>query len=280
MTELSIIIVTYNNQTEIKTLLGSLLKYQPKNSEVIVVDNSSSDNTKAVVREFKEVKLVESGNLGFAKGSNLGVDSSTGEYLLFLNPDTEIKDTSVDLLLSFIKAHPEVGIVAPSLILPDGSIQPSVSKFPTLIGAVKEHLLSQDHQYSEFVPSQDLESEIEVVYGAAIIIKKENFIKMRGFDERYFLYFEDIDLCRKVKKAGLKIFYLPQAQVVHALGKSVAQVKNSSLSFGVRTLSWFIPIKGSSNYNLVKSSYIYHGFLEGVLLRSFLYIVGKLGRIR
>lgn len=277
MIDLSIIIVTYNSQDEIGRLLASLTKFKPVNSEVIVVDSASSDGTRKEVEKYTDAKLIKSEvNLGYGKASNLGASRSQGEYLLILNPDTKFIDGSIDRMFSFIKKNSDVGIVAPRLNLPDGRIQSSVSHSPSLVGAIKEYIFGQSHAFSEYVPNGTHHTEVEVVYGAAILIKKEVFFKLKGFDDRYFLYFEELDLCRKIRKEGLKIIYFPETQVVHYHGQSVNQVIASHLPFGLRTLSWFIPIKRSSNYYLVRSSYIYFGFIEGFALRIFLYIFGRL----
>lgn len=277
MIELSTIIVTYNSQDEIEKLLFSSNKFLPAGSEVIVVDNDSSDGTVAEVKQFKNVKLIKNSvNIGYGKGTNLGVRRAAGEYLLLLNPDTLLIDHSVNKMLSFAKSHPEVGIVAPKLLGLNGTIQASVSKDPTLAGAFRRYLFNKKYDYGEYVPIENYHQEVEVVYGAALLVKKEIFRGIGGFDGRYFLYFEDLDLCRKVRGEGLKVVYLPEAQVIHTLGSSVKKDETIQLPFGLRTLSWFVPIVGSNNYQLVKSSYTYYGVVEGFLLRVFLYIVSRL----
>lgn len=219
--DFSVIIVTYNSADHIIDNLNSIFKFLPKNTEVIVVDNNSQDNTVSRVEKYKKVNLiVQSENLGFSKSCNIGANSSQGRYLFFLNPDAKIEQFNNKEVLSYLENNPDVGILAPQLIMSSGKIQPSVVKTPTIFRAFLEYYLGIKNSYREYAPQTSNPLVIENAYGAAYIINRDFYNNMGGFDEKYFLYFEDLDLCRKVNKLGKRIIYYPDIKIRHAIGSS------------------------------------------------------------
>ncbi|KKR81043.1 MAG: glycosyltransferase [Candidatus Daviesbacteria bacterium GW2011_GWA1_41_61] len=274
----SVITVTYNSAKTIKECLDSVLASSLK-AEILVVDNNSQDKTREIIKRYgKRVSLTESKkNLGFAKACNLAGLKARGNYLFILNPDAQIIGDSLAKLLKFVQNNPEVGIVAPQLIKGTNQIQPSIRKLPTLMGAVKEYYLRQSGSYEQYVPQSTAPVEVEAVYGAAMLIKKEVFQSLKGFNERYFLYYEDLDLCRRVKKAGFKIIYCPEAKVRHEIGASVKSIFFKHLPFGMRTLANFFVFKGmGSGYYQIRSGNIYHGFVQALIIRLLIYIAVKM----
>lgn len=258
MTKLSVITVSFNNEDFIERSIKSVLKFLPDNCEYIILDNGSEDDSYRRIKQYPKVKLIKSDtNLGFSKGNNKAVKEAGGEYLFFLNPDTEINEDVFTPLLNFYESHSATGLVAPKLIMTDGKIQPSVKKLPTIWGAFKEYVLGIKNSYGEYVPEGDEPIEVEAVYGAAFLIKRELFEKLNGFDERYFMYYEDSDLCRRVRKLGKKIFYLPRVNLLHLVGA----------------------VKSSANrYQLnLNSSKIYHGAL-GVFILHLIFFIPRLRR--
>lgn len=249
MLKLSVITVTYNSEKLIERLIKSLADL-PKSSEIIMVDSGSTDNTVELVKKYGQVKLIVPGeNVGFGKGCNLGAQTAEGEYLLFLNPDSAVHPGAVKQMLDYAESHPSVGIVAPRLIEESGLSQPSIRRLPTLWGAFKEYYLGKAGAYAPYAPIGDQPILVECVVGAAILIKKALFDQIGGFDQRYFMYYEDTELCRQVIKRGLEIVVLPTAVVDHAVGASQSN------------------LKGTWNY---QSSLVYHGWLEGKLLHLLL----------
>lgn len=251
----SIISVSYNNENSIESFISSVLKNISRNDELIIVDNNSSDLTVEKISKFKNVTLVLSDkNLGFSGGNNLGAKKANGQYLFFLNPDTEIEKPILDELIFFYEEK-EAGIIGPKLVEPSGMIQASVRKLPTLLGAFQEYILGIKNSYIQYIPETDQPIEVGAVYGAAMLISSKLFEKIKGFDERYFLYYEDIDLCRKVKKAGKKIYYFPQALIKHTVGGSRSDLDRALLNR--------------------KSLYIYHGLVEGLAL-NLIFLIRRL----
>lgn len=246
--KLSIIIVSYNSQDFIERCINSLLKNIAKDTEVIIVDNASTDNTLHLLEKSTDsIKLIKSEkNLGFAKACNLGANNSSGKYLFFLNPDTEVQSPIFDELINFYESQENIGIVAPKLIMPDGIIQPSVMNLPTVIGAFRELILGQKNEYLPYSPGGDQPVRVQCVFAAAILIEKSLFEKIGGFSEEYFLYYEDIDLCRKLAHSKKSIYYYPRVSIKHIVGG----------------------VKSENKYNLnLQSSVIYNGYLKTLLLQ-------------
>lgn len=224
--KVSVITVTYNNEKNIGKYLNSLFDNLPDSTEVIIVDNNSADKTVDKIKTKEEVKLIKNDhNLGFAKANNQAAGEASGEYLFFLNPDTEVKSGSIEKLLKFLERNKEVGIVAPKLMQPDGKIQPSVRKLPTIWGAVKEYYLGIKNSYEAYIPRGEDPVEVESVVGGAMLIQKDLFLKLGGFSEKYFMYFEDLELCKKVKAFGFKVYYLPEVKIIHQVGASISPNK-------------------------------------------------------
>lgn len=255
--DISIIIVTYNNKKTIKSCIDSVLKYTP-GCEIIVVDNASKDNTVKLVKRYKQkVMVVKSNtNLGFSKGNNLGVRYTTCEYLVFLNPDTEVEEKEAfTKMKDVLEKNKNFGLIGPRFVYPDGSSQYTVRNMPTISAAFKQYILKVKGAYDFYDPNCVDLCEVESVVGACMIIKKDIFLKVGGFDEKYFLYYEDLDLCRKIRENGLKIGYLPSVNIKHILGASGT---------------------GNKTYQLLKeSAKKYHGLFSYLIIR-FILGVGSL----
>lgn len=279
--KVSVLTVTFNNAQTILGYLESLYKYLPRNSEIIIVDNNSTDATVDIIESFKSshrsnsvVLINNNDNPGFSVGNNQAAQRAKGDFLLILNPDIEIKRGSLEKLVSFIEDKTDVGILAPRLIMPDGKIQKSVKKLPTVWRVLKQYYLGVKNEYEEYAPGSEEPVEVEAVYGAAMLISKEVFRKIRGFDEKYFIYYEDLDLCRRIKAAGYKIVYYPKATFLHHIGGS--RVESKQLPWGLRTLANFIPIRETGRfYHQIVSGNIYHGIFVAFIIRILIYIAVK-----
>ncbi len=229
---ISCIIVSYNCREELKRCLSSLTFCA---NEIIVVDNNSKDKTTCFIREnYPEVILIENKeNFGFARGVNLGIRKASGKYLILLNPDTEILEGGIKKLVDFASCDKNIAAVGPRLLNTDGSFQPSAYNFPTPLWAFL-HLtqISKLLKVGKFFPyfsKPNKIQEVDWVVGACICIKKEALNVVGLFDENYFLYFEEIDWCKRTKEDGWKIYYYPEAVVIHHLERSSSQEKELSL---------------------------------------------------
>lgn len=222
--KLSIIIVDYNAKKYIFECLKSIKKNLKNiNYEIIIVDNKSKDELKITNQELSDLDLAFdfklltlNSNIGFGGGNNAGARISNGEYLLLLNPDTLIIDDSVNKMLHFVETHKKIGAVVPLLYQEDGvTLQKSFfGKFQSLLGLT----ILRNNQQKTDLSKEFLYSDI--VTGAALMIKKELFDKMNGFDENIFMYLEDDDLCKRIADLGYKNAVFCKAKIIHLEGKS------------------------------------------------------------
>lgn len=258
--DLSIIIVSFNT----KDLLRKCLLSLSSGVEMIIVDNGSNDGTIGMLEEMKascsNLKTIfNQKNLGFARAVNQGIRQSSGENILLLNSDVVVKKGALAKLLVFVENHPQAGLVGGRLLNPDGSPQGSCFFLPTLWRVVKEFWFGEKgfSVVKKYVPEGKGPSEVEAVMGAVFLIPKRIFSKVGFFNERYFMYFEDLDYCRRVRKAGFKIYYLPEAEFIHFHGQSGKNIPQ-------QTHRW-----------LVESSKIYHGKLNYYLITSIIWLGQK-----
>lgn len=242
--DLSILIVTYNSARLIDGLLERLrqdLSASPGlQAEVIVVDNHSRDDTAArIARDHPWVRLIASEvNLGFAAGNNLAARQARGRHLLLLNPDAVPAAGALQRGVALMDQHPEVGLGGGQLRDPDGHAQPSARMFPTLrdefftmSGLAARHpesrLLARiDRRWAD--PQQT--ADVDWIPGAFVFIRSPAFASLGGFDERYFMYYEEVDLCRALQRAGLRIRYWPELQAMHIGGASAKTVQQARVS--------------------------------------------------
>lgn len=219
--DLSIVIVNYKSKNKLIECLKSISHADLSNIsyELIVIENNSGDSLEHLKQEIIDFRLIISDiNLGMGGGNNLGIKEASGDFVLILNPDTFITRDAIKILLDFIKKDEEVYIVGPKLLNPDKSLQLSCSRFPRpwtpifrrtfLGGFFKKHLdwfLMKDF-------SHDIIKDVDWLMGSCLMIRKKGF---EGFDERFFMYFEDIDVCRRVWRADKKVIYNPRAEVIH-----------------------------------------------------------------
>ncbi len=267
--ETSIIIVSWNVRDALRACLSSLPAGTPA-VETIVVDAASTDGTPEMVRaEFPSVKLIASSeNLGYSKGNNLGLAEARGQYAFILNPDTELVGEALARLREHMAANPRVGVLGPQLILPDQSIQASRRRFPTFITALFESTWLQPlappgvmrAYYAADLPAGEA-TDVDWLVGAALFVRREAWEQAGLFDERFFMYSEELDWQRRLQAAGWLVRYLPAAQVRHHVGSSSAQV----------------PAATHIRFNTSKVRYFrkYHGPAAGEVLRW--YLLGHFG---
>lgn len=259
MKTLSIIIVNYNTAGLLRECIKSIVKTTERlttpSTEIIIVDNGSTDSFASSINRLDNIIFIKNQeNRGFAKATNQGIRKARGKYILLLNPDTIVQDNTLLSLTSFAQSRPDVGVVGPRLFNPDSTIQESVFRFPSVANAILEFWLGVK-KYSKFAPKEDAPIDVDAVVGAAMLITREAIKRVGLLDEKYFMYFEDIDYCRRVKKSGLKIFYLPTAEVIHyhgVSGKTLVGAENQ----------W---------RRLIPSSKIYHGVLKHYILNLIIW---------
>jgi N-acetylglucosaminyl-diphospho-decaprenol L-rhamnosyltransferase len=205
--------------------------------EITVVDNASSDGSADMVAaDFPQVQLVRAAeNLGFARATNEGLRRSSGEWLLLLNPDTEVVGDALPQMVEFLSVHPSAAAVGPSLIYPDGRPQDAAFRFPTLwmtfldLFPLHHRLLSSPLNGRYRPPLEGQPFPVDHPLGAAMMIRRESLDEVGLLDEAFFMYCEEVDWSIRAGRLGWSIFHLPSAMVVHHSGQSTSQVKEEML---------------------------------------------------
>ncbi len=225
---LSIIIVDYKSGKYLEGCLSTIGKNP--NWETIVIDNNKN-------------------NIGYGAGCNKGTRTAKGKYLLFLNPDTIVLDGSLEKMVIFMEEHPEIGVLGSRLYNSEKKDnQLSFCRFPGPLTSIfvfspLKNFWKKNPFWKRYIYSKKINSnepvEVDTVSGAAILVKKDIFKKVNGFDEKFFLFFEENDLCKRVKKVGSKVVFYPDAEIIHFGGKSMAEFNEKDKVFKQSRFKYF-----------------------------------------
>jgi GT2 family glycosyltransferase len=235
--DLSITICSWNTLADLRACLQSLRQAKDEaRFEVVVVDNNSEDGSPDMVEaEFPEFRLLrQSKNLGFTGGHNLALAERKGFHAALLNSDTVVHPGAIRDLAQAMKDHPDWGIIGPKLLNPDGSLQYSCRTWPNpFAAAFRNTLLGRLFPKNKLTRSYLMEDwdhattrEVDWVSGAALFIRGETLEQIGGLDPEFFMFCEDVDLCKRTWKAGQKVVYLPSAVITHAIGRSTDKAPN------------------------------------------------------
>jgi GT2 family glycosyltransferase len=232
--DLSVCIVSWNTRADLRAALASVFAYAGEVAlEVIVVDNASADGSAEMVRrEFPAAQLIANRwNRGFAAGNNQALRRARGRYYLLLNSDTVVHAGAFAELVRFMDAHPDAGAVGPRILNPDNTLQYSCRRFPTLATGlfrkaplgrlIPDNRWNREYLMSDWV--HDVAREVDWISGAAMCLRPEAVRQVGALDEGYYMYCEDVDWCYRARRAGWKIYYLPQAVVTHVIARSSDQ---------------------------------------------------------
>ena len=237
---LSIVIVSWNTRDYLDACLTSIRDAPDEvTREVIVVDNASEDGTAAMVAEAHPgvTLLANDANLGYAAGNNQGIKLASGEHLLLLNPDIVVHEGALDTLVSLLARRPEAGAVAPRLILPDGSVQASCRSFPTPDVVLYEalglsRLFPRSRKFGKYRMTwwdYDDERPVDQPMASAFLIRGEALEQVKGLDEQFPIFFNDVDLCKRLWDIDWEVWYTPEASMDHVGGASTGQVRRRML---------------------------------------------------
>lgn len=230
---LSVIIVSWNTCDLLRRCVQSITDHQGNlDLEIIVVDNASRDGTPAMLRaEFPHVRLIETGaNLGFSAGNNTGLAAAQGDWLLLLNPDTEIVGDALQQMMATLADNPFAGVVGPRVQYGDGTEQITRHRFPLLwtLGTASTPLvplfapLLNRFYYQRAIPAAPVFTDW--LTGAALLLRREVYERVGGFDDQFFMYYEETDWQRRIKAAGWTVLYDPAALIIHHEAQASGQV--------------------------------------------------------
>jgi N-acetylglucosaminyl-diphospho-decaprenol L-rhamnosyltransferase len=226
MVDVDVVIVSYNSRDKLRACVGPLAELD--NVRVIVVDNASSDGSLDAISDLRVEAIALETNGGFAHGCNHGLRAGDARYVLFLNPDAVIEAPALATMIAELDREPGIGAVAPRIVHDDGSIDYSVRRFPRLRSTYAQalflHRLFPKATWTDEVirdaDSYARRGSPDWVSGACILARRSLLEELGGFDEGFFMYCEDIDLCRQIRDAGYDIVFEPSAEVVHEGGAS------------------------------------------------------------
>jgi len=233
--KLSIIIVSWNVREDLVRCLRSIEENRPfAEFKIIVVDNASSDGTvDSIKQDFPDVTIIANEeNRGFAAANNQGIKKARGQYLFFLNPDTIVHPLSLDVLMNFMDGNSNAGACGSKLLNDDGTTQPSVRRFPTFRGALYRHTVFRflgifRSEYKKWLMKDfdyDREMDVDEVTGAALMVRRSVIDRIGGMDESFFMYYEEVDLCYRIKQSGWRTVFVPEAVITHLGGRPTNQI--------------------------------------------------------
>jgi hypothetical protein len=269
--DLSVVILNYRTKNLLKECLRGIRIAKPTiSTEVVVVDNASGDGSaEMVLSEFPEVRLIRAQrNLGYAGGNNLGLAAAAGRYLMIMNPDILVWPGSLERLVAFMDAHPAVGLAGPRLTNPDGSTQQSCYRFHTpMIPVYRRTVVGRLPHARRALASFLMEDfdhaapqEVDWLLGGALIARREAAEAVGPLDERFFLYFDDTDWCRRFWEKGWKVMYCPESVMVHfhqraSKGGVTELLRNPVARIHVRSaVTYFRKYQGKENPRLARSA--------------------------
>lgn len=232
----SIITVNYNVRKQLLSSIDSIIRSKPRNKyEIIVVDNSRDRQLELELNNnYKSIKYISNENTGFGAGNNIGANNASGDLLFFLNPDTIVYENTIDNLVDFYQKNKNIGIAAPLLLgkngkpYQQGSLELTPFKALFVMSFINKIFPNNPVSYKYFLNDWDRRTvkEVDVAPGTAFLISKKIFSGLKGFDDKFFLFFEEFDLCRRLKKDKHKIFIYPDSKVLHLWGESTKQNKD------------------------------------------------------
>jgi hypothetical protein len=259
----SVVVLSWNTRDLLRSCLLSL-EADPSRSEheLIVVDNGSEDGSPALVeREFPDVLLIQNGrNLGYAAGNNVGIRAAGGRHVLLLNSDTEVEPGAISLLADFLDRHPEAGAVGARLLLPDGSVQRACMRFPTLAVVIgfdtwfgrrfplKRAIDRYFYREFDHLSSRDVDQPP----GAALMVPRRLYETLGLLDPDLFLFFNDVDLCRRIRAAGYRIHYLAESRILHHGGASTSRYGDFAQEWHLNRARYYLRSHGRAGFWLAK----------------------------
>lgn len=268
---ISVIIVQYNNSQLTQAAISSFREYHKGNHEIILVDNGSTElNSVDFAKDIPNLKLISlEKNLGFGAANNLAVQESVGDILLFLNNDTVTTSEFTEKIEVEFNRDSSIGIIGPKLNNLDGSLQLSYGKLPSIFVELYDKIFySLVEKKNKFVLRylQNKYAKVEFtgwVTGAALFIRKKIFLELNGFDESFFMYFEDKDLCKRVGDSGKKIIFFPWSSLIHLRGASLNDPNREFLNMKYRESQLIYYKKHKIKF-------------EQIILKAYLKLSGKI----
>ncbi|HET6204990.1 MAG TPA: glycosyltransferase family 2 protein [Planctomycetota bacterium] len=276
--DLSVVVLSWNTREWLRRCLAALAADGTRlRRETIVVDNASSDGSpEAVEREFPWARCVRNArNEGYARGNNLGLALARGAFLCTLNSDAAVRPLALDRLVAYLRAHADCGAAAPKLLNPDGSVQPACMRFPRLSTALffdtfLDRLFPRNGVVARYF-MRDVDPgesrDVEQPPGACLVLRREAIEAVGPFDEDLWLFFNDVDLCLRLARAGWRIRYLAEAEVVHEKGASTSKYPRFAVEWHKNRLAYYRKHYGPAGALVVRAAVAARGIEEALRIR-------------
>jgi GT2 family glycosyltransferase len=278
--KVSIIIVSYNTCDLVAACIRSVILFEKDvEYEIIIVDNNSSDNTVVKTQnDFPSVRIIAlKGNLGFAAANNIGIKHSRGEYLLFLNPDTLLSEPVLNVMMEFLESHNNAIMVGCKILNPDGSFQRSFFPFTSLF-----YVFWISFFIEKIVPITKVQNKwrigiiqptmsvlVDRLLGAFMVIRRSSIDEIGYFDESFFMYSEEEDLCFRIKQNGGLVWYNPDVSIIHFGGQSTQNNMYSSVVNANKSRFYFIRKHHKIGYRIIFSLFWILGIIMRMILLKF-----------
>lgn len=273
--DLSIITVPYKCKDDIDVTLEAVYNSKTDYSfEVIIIDNDSQDGTLEMMQEkylsrpeiAEKTTLIENENVGFPKANNQGMRSAKGDYILLLNPDTKVDPDNLQIMMDFMKSRPEIGISSCKLLKANGDIdwasrrtEPNLWVSFFRLSGLQFVFPKWFGKYNVLNKNVDQETEIDSCVGAYMFMSRACYEATQGFDENFFMYAEDLDLCKRAREAGFKIWYYPKTTCMHYKGRTSRKASKKSLYYFHYTMWQYYKKHYSKKYYGLMDPLVYIG---------------------
>ncbi len=290
MSELSVILVNWNAGVELLNTLGALCQALATlpDSEIILVDNASADGSaQAAAQNFPALKVIyNSTNLGFGVANNLGFAQTQGRYILLVNPDLRMNWAALQVMLDFMEAHPQAGMCGPKVLESDGvTISPWCARrdphpwdvfceYAFLIRLFPKHPLFARYVMGNWDHASN--REVNALTGACLLVRREALDQVGGFDERFFMYGEDLDWCRRIRRRGWQVWFVTAAEVQHEGAHSTRQIDDRGSRWSLESYLRYFRIWGSG-FELLKARL---ALSSGNHIRAVIWLATAVGRPR
>lgn len=281
---ISIIIVNYNSGEYLAKCVASIKNtIEAKDHEIIIIDNKSTDQSLDLAEKNNPniSILINKKNVGFSKANNAGIKKSRGDYLLFLNPDTELKDGAIYALLKFMQENSDAGACGPKVLNSDGTVQNQCKRgFPDPLSSFYyfsgiSRVFPKSRVFGHYLMTcldDNAVNEVDALSGACMLVKADFIKSIGGFDEAYFLYGEDLDLCYRIKEQGRRICYIPKAEIVHYGGVGSRTMSTQSIKQFYHSMFLFYDKHYKNKYPAFVRWLVYFGiqikYIQNIMINA------------
>lgn len=285
MTKISVICVNWNVAELFEACIKSILSTKYPNLELILIDNDS-DRKPKVPNDPRITFIQNKSNIGFPAAVNQGLKLFVGDYVLLLNPDTILPKDFFVKAIEFLKTDPKIGVMGPKFVDPDGTAQGSVFPEPSIVNTLREYWFGHKSLTEKYIPKNQEPSVVNAVSGACMFMPRPVVEKIGLFTDKIFMFFEDLDYCRRIRKNGYKVVFNPDISIVHEHGQSTKQTSMDKyrnfleiLTYPFRKLLKIPNTLPSSQKYRTEAGIWYNGWLKQLIMAFIIWSSERINKI-